>query len=635
MSRSISTRLIACFVLIVLLMIAADAVAVWQFMQIAAVSERLGNADATSLAVLRVHFDIDSVRDSVDLLAGSHDARQFTSEATSIRQKFLHDVEYAQQLLSGTIDAKDASISTSLESLRVTLLSQLDTAVELANADEWILVRLRLTSQVPALMEYSSSLVNRVDERVLEQRTKALEEKQRAQQRLTVIVPLVGLLTLFSAAALGWYVTSAITAPLSDLTACAESLAQGDFQHQVNVRGDDELTVLGKAFNYAALQLQRLYENLRRSEQELRDVIDAVPAHVWRASPDGAVDFINERLQQFVGLPAQDILGWNWQFALHPDDRDRFVSEWRAALKEGRPHEHEVRVRRVDGQYCWYNVRNVPLRDDAGNVVKWYGTGIEIEDRKRAEEERETLRADLAHSNRVSVLGELTASISHELKQPIAATMLNASTCLRWLKRDQPDLEEVRKTAEKILGDGKRANEIIDHLRSLYKKAPPQRELVDVDETIGEMVLLLRGEAHRYGVSIKIEHAAAIPKITADRVQLQQVLMNLMLNGVEAMKDTGGILTVKSQLGRDGQLLISVSDTGAGLPPDKADKIFNAFFTTKPQGSGMGLAISRSIIKSHGGRLWATDNDARGATFQFTLPTAAEVEEAPATWRPS
>jgi signal transduction histidine kinase len=159
--------------------------------------------------------------------------------------------------------------------------------------------------------------------------------------------------------------------------------------------------------------------------------------------------------------------------------------------------------------------------------------------------------------------------------------------------------------------------------------------LGDVDETIGEMVLLLRGEAHRYGVSIKIEHAAAIPKVTADRVQLQQVLMNLMLNGFEAMKDTGGILTVKSQVGRNGQLLISVSDTGVGLPPDKADQIFNAFFTTKPQGSGMGLAISRSIIESHGGRLWATDNDARGATFQFTLPTAAELEEAPATWRPS
>jgi len=250
--------------------------------------------------------------------------------------------------------------------------------------------------------------------------------------------------------------------------------------------------------------------------------------------------------------------------------------------------------------------------------VQWYGVATDIEDRKRAEQ----LQADLAHTNRVSMLGELAASISHELKQPISAAVMDAQASLRWLNRDQPDLDQARRATAAIVKDGRLAVDIIDRLRSLYKKTPPQREPVDVDEMIGEMVLLLRSEANEYAVSIRTDLAADLPKITADRVQLQQVLMNLMLNGIEAMKETGGVLTVKTARGEGSQVLISVSDTGVGLPPEKAGEIFNAFFTTKPHGSGMGLAISRSIVESHGGRLWAASNDGRGATFHFTLPTA-------------
>jgi signal transduction histidine kinase len=224
------------------------------------------------------------------------------------------------------------------------------------------------------------------------------------------------------------------------------------------------------------------------------------------------------------------------------------------------------------------------------------------------------------------MLGELAASISHELKQPITATMTNARTSLRWLKREHPDLDEVRQAAERIEKDSARATEIIDRLRALYKKAPPKRELVDVNEMIIEMASLLRGEANRFAVSIRTDLAAHLPRIMADRVQLQQILMNLMLNAIEAMNETGGVLKISSQP-ENHHLVISVSDTGVGLPPGKADKIFDAFFTTKPQGSGMGLAISRSIVESHGGRLWATPNDGRGASFHFSLPTAALLVE--------
>jgi PAS domain S-box-containing protein len=247
--------------------------------------------------------------------------------------------------------------------------------------------------------------------------------------------------------------------------------------------------------------------------------------------------------------------------------------------------------------------------------------------RERAEEERERLRqleAELAHINRVSMMGELTASLAHEIRQPIAAAITSADACLRWLTHNPPDLERARLAVARIKEDGTRADDVINRLRSFYKKGtPPERELVDVNEVVREMIVLLRNEAMRYSVSVRPELAEGIPKVRADRVQLQQVFMNLMLNAIEAMKETGGALTIKSHLGQDGRLMISVSDTGVGLPAENAERIFDAFYTTKPQGSGMGLAISRSIVESHGGRLWATANDGPGTTFNFTLRNEA------------
>jgi PAS domain S-box-containing protein len=252
--------------------------------------------------------------------------------------------------------------------------------------------------------------------------------------------------------------------------------------------------------------------------------------------------------------------------------------------------------------------------------------GIAIE-RKLAREERERLRqaqADLAHLNRVTTMGELTASLAHEIRQPITAALTNAKTCLRWLGRDEPNVEEARETASRIAKDVTRAADIISKIGLLFKKGAPQRELVDVNELIREMIVLLRSEANRYSISIRTELAGQLPKVMADRVQLQQVFMNLILNGIDAMKEMSGEseLAIKSEAG-DGQVLISVSDTGVGLPAERTEQIFKAFFTTKDNGTGMGLPISRSIIESHGGRLWAAGASGRGATFQFTLPVTA------------
>ncbi len=378
------------------------------------------------------------------------------------------------------------------------------------------------------------------------------------------------------------------------------------------------------ALLWAAYQLR--VRQLRRQEKKLRDVIETIPTFAWTSLPEGSVDFVNGNWQRYTGLSNEESAGSGWEAAVYPADLKRHTEKVRASVATGESLESEVRFRRADGEYRWFLVRAVPLRDAQGKILKWYGTSTDIEDRKRAEQ----LQAELAHINRVTTMGELTASLSHELKQPITASVTNANACIRWLDRDHPDVGRASEAARRIVGDGKRASDIIERLRSLYKKSPSKRELVDVNEIIRDMVVLLRGEANRYAVSIRMDLAADVPEILADRVQLQQVLMNLMLNAIEAMKETGGVVTVKSQVDQDGRVLISVSDTGVGLPADKGDEIFNAFFTTKPQGSGMGLAISRSIVESHGGRLRAKANEGRGATFHFTLPTATKELEVPA-----
>ena len=500
---------------------------------------------------------------------------------------------------------------------------------------------------------------------------------------------------------------------------------------------------------------KRAEEAAQRIEKELRDVIETIPVMAFTTLPDGSNAFANRGWREYTGLSAANTAGTGWHSAVHPEDVERHVDKWRMSVATGEPFEDETRFRRSDGEYRWFLVRAVALRDDHGNILKWYGKLTDIEDRKRAEQalrrseaylaeaqrlthtgswaykaggdiywseenlriwgfdpqqgppdlktvsermhpedrdsaveyavravqartdfsqefrivlpdgtvrhihavghpvssasgeqevvgthidvtdrkhaegERERLRqaeAELVRINRVSMLGELAASIGHEVKQPIAAAVTNAKTSLRWLKRDPPDLEEAREAATRMVEDAMRSAEIINRMRSLYEKAVPQRELIDVNHIINEIVALLRNEAIHLGVSVRSHLATDLPTITGDRVQLQQVLMNLMMNSIDALKGIDGkreiILTSQSE-GSD-KLLVSIRDTGAGLP-DNIDQIFEAFFTTKPHGTGMGLAISRTIIESHGGRLWATSSAGRGATFQFTLPATAGV----------
>jgi PAS domain S-box-containing protein len=730
-------------------MLAADVVILWQFHLVRTQAERLNGIDQKLVAVLRVHTSLLAFHDRLEELADSQDVGRLVTEGERLRTAVLEDSRGAMSAFSlAPFDfQRDPTILPILHAVQSALPAQLEAITTLANAGDWWAVRQRLTNQVTAMQSVTLALVERVDHEVGEAQAQTVRKIKRVQRLVFLVVPLTAVFTLLIAGTFGLAITRSITQPLARLVEGSKALARGDFQHKVPVTGRDELADLGRVFNDTARRLQDLYATLQQSEDRLRLVIDTIPAHVWSTRHDGSVDFVNRRWLETTGLTMEDALGWDWGAVVHPDDLARYVDEWRAALAAGEPTESEVRLRRADGKYHWWLTRNVPLRDELGNIVKWYGTAIDIEERYRAEDalrqsdaylaeaqrlsktgsfgwsvstgeirwSEETFRifqydrttkptvelilkrvhpedavhvkqtiesasmngkdfeheyrlvmpdnsvkyvhvvahalsdksgriefvgavkdvterkhadealreaqANLARVSRVTTMGELTASLAHEIKQPIAAAVTNAKTCLRWLGRDQPDVAEAREAAARNIKDITRASDIISSISLLFKKGALQRELVDVNELIREMIVLLRSEANRYSVSIRTELAEDLPKLMADRVQLQQVFMNLMLNGIDAMKETtgGGELTIKSEAG-DAQLLISVSDTGVGLPLKQAEQIFKAFFTTKGKGTGMGLPISRSIIESHGGRLWVTDNSGRGATFQFTLP---------------
>jgi PAS domain S-box-containing protein len=363
----------------------------------------------------------------------------------------------------------------------------------------------------------------------------------------------------------------------------------------------------------------------KRDEETLREqanLLNLTHDAIFVRDMNGVINYWNrgaEELYGWTAAQAEGKIARELLKTIFPIPRERIMAE---LLSSSRWEGELVRTKR-DGTEVVVASRWSLQRDARGTPVAALETDNDITERKRAEEERERLRqleADLARINRVGMMGELAASLGHEIGQPIAAAAINASAGLRWLQREPPEIEEARQRVSRIVDDVERAAGIIERNRSLYRRGTPQRELIDLNELIRQMVVLLHDAATRHSVSIRTDLDPALPTTTADRVQLQQVLMNLMLNGIEAMKDESGELSVTSKRTEDGELLISVSDSGIGLPGEEPERIFDAFFTTKPQGTGMGLSISRRIIESHGGRLWASPNTGRGATFQLTLP---------------
>jgi PAS domain S-box-containing protein len=502
-------------------------------------------------------------------------------------------------------------------------------------------------------------------------------------------------------------------------------------------------------------KLQSAFDEIKKSEDRLQLVIDTIPTLVWRAGPDGIPDFLNHQALYYTGL-SLDQAATGWPRAFHPDDKKGMLQKWTAIRKSGMRGELEARLRRFDGEYRWFLFRAEPLRDEAGNIVKWYGSSTDIEDRKRTEEalreseqrfrdyaetasdwfweagpdhrvtrisehvsdigfvpsglaglsrwdiatdiESEpekwrmhratidahqpfrdfvytvnrtgspvyvrtsgkpvfdatgnfigyrgtgtditaTIRADhaeqalrkaqaeLAHVTRVTTLGELTASIAHEVNQPLAAVVANAEACLRWLDRDTPDLAAARRSVEWVINDGCRASDVVRRVRALANKTDIEKVPLDVNNVVREAVALVQRELSSHGVSLRTEFAPALPTIMGDRVQLQQVIINLVMNGIEAMQpitERPRELVIRSGQDETQYVRVSVKDCGIGISTENANRLFNAFFTTKSSGLGMGLSICRSIVETHGGRLSACPNEGPGATFQFVLPPHQE-----------
>ena len=335
--------------------------------------------------------------------------------------------------------------------------------------------------------------------------------------------------------------------------------------------------------------------------------------HIFGFDPDGGVPSFDAAVER-----------------IHPEDRGKALDSFERTVREGTDYEGEYRLVLPDGAMKFIHVMAHPVFSATGEVETYAGTVVDVTERRRADEAREKLRqarADLAHVSRVTTMGELTASLAHEVNQPIAAAVTDARTCLRWLQRDRPNVDEACAAASRVVRDATRAADIISRIRVLFTKGTAQPELVDCNEVVREMIALLRGEITRHGISVRTDLAADLPHVLGDRVQVQQVMMNLIMNSIDAMKDADWTREIVIRSRSTGAaLMISVSDTGVGLPPQHADEIFDAFFTTKVDGTGMGLPISRSIVESLGGRLWTADESPRGASFHLTLPAAGHTD---------
>ncbi|HET6931507.1 MAG TPA: ATP-binding protein [Candidatus Acidoferrum sp.] len=393
-----------------------------------------------------------------------------------------------------------------------------------------------------------------------------------------------------------------------------------------------ELRNTNEALQAESRERKSAEESLRRSENYLAEAqrLTHTGSWAWRVPGKDALHLSEEWYRIYGFAPEEGLLAWEERLQrVHPEDRATWQEATDRAIGEKSDYKVEQRILLPDGTVKYTHTIGHPVLNASGDVVQFVGTTIDVTERKRAEEALREMQADLARVNRVTTMGELAASVAHEVNQPIAAAVTNAKTCLRWLTRDEPNVEEACAAARRIVNDGTRAAEIIKRIRLLFKKGTSERELVNVNEVIREMVVLLQVEARRYSILVRTELEPDTPGVMADRVQLQQVLMNLMVNGIDAMKDAdvGRELVIKSQRAEDDQVLVSVTDTGMGLPSQQPDQVFEAFFTTKPHGTGMGLSISRSIVESHGGRLRAANNFPRGASFSFTLPGKVEEKE--------
>jgi PAS domain S-box-containing protein len=409
------------------------------------------------------------------------------------------------------------------------------------------------------------------------------------------------------------------------------SNAQGGYRWFLSraepLRASDGTLLQWVGVNLDIEDLMRAQEALRESERSARSAIDGIAGLVAVMAPNGELETVNRQVFEYFGRPLEELKKWATSDAVHPEDLPFGVENFTRAMASGIPYHYDQRLRRFDGEYRWFDIHGLPISDDSGRITRWYVLLTDIEDRVQALARLEQMQSDFAHMNRVSTMGELAASLSHEIAQPIASARNNARAAQNFLDMQPSDLSEVREALNCVVGDTDRAGDIVERIRDHIKKTPPRKEHFDLNEAINEVIVLGRSAIIKNGVSVQTRLSEGLPPIHCDRVQLQQVVLNLILNAAEAM---GSIeaepreLLISTEQHHRG-VLVAVHDSGPGIHLAHLDRIFEAFYTTKSRGVGMGLSICRSIIDAHGGRLWAEVSAPRGTIFQFTLPVIANT----------
>jgi PAS domain S-box-containing protein len=370
-------------------------------------------------------------------------------------------------------------------------------------------------------------------------------------------------------------------------------------------------------------ELEASNREIRESERQLRILTEAIPQQIWRADASGHIEYCNQHLRTYIGQAGGEGLGDSFYGVLHPEDEALYRQGFENAMRTGEGFEVETRVRGADGDYRWFLARAIPQHTEDGNIARWYGIHIDIEEQRRMQQNLKDAQDNLTRLSRILSMAEMAASIAHELNQPLTAVVTHAYACREWLNSTPVNIERASTTAEKIVQESTRASAVVKRVRALFRKdkEAPVREPADLNQLIRELARLLREDAIRHGVSIRLDLAGDLALVDIDPVQIQQVLLNLATNAMEAMmaKDGQRELTIHSQNQNGREVLVSVADTGCGVPADLVEKVFDPFFTTKSQGTGMGLALCRTIIEEHDGRLWFSNSPQGGAVFQFTL----------------
>lgn len=631
---NIGPRLILCFVFIVLSMLGGDAVSLWQFHIVRLQTKRLDGLDQELVAVLRLHASLLTFHDRLEAIADYEDVTRLAAEAGSLNRAVLEDTQRAKSVLSGLPSGvqPDPTIMPTLEVIQRSFQSQLEAIMDLATRSDWSAVRLRLASQVHPLEFLSSALVEKVDRELGEEQAQADLNFRRVQQWVFVVVPMTVVFTLVIGATLGLAITRSITQPLARLVEGSRKLAEGEFHSQVAIQGEDELARLGHVFNETADKLRSLYEEIRRSEAFLAEGqrLSRTGTFSWRTETD-EITWSEELYRIYElqpGTPATLELSLS---RIHPDDLTPFTSMAARARETAADFECELRLVMHDDSIKHLHVIAHVARDHRGRL-EYIGAAQDITQRRLADEALAKARSELASVARASTLGVLTASIAHEVNQPLSGVITNAGTCLRMLSADPPNIDGARETTQRTIRDGNRASDVITRLRTLYSKKELSPESMDLNDATREVTSLTLSELQRNRVILRQELADNLPLITGDRIQLQQVILNLLRNACDAMSavdDRPRELFVTTELGDGDGVRLSVKDAGVGFKPETAARLFQAFYTTKNDGMGIGLSISRSIIEAHRGRLWATVNNGPGVTFSFSIPSRSVSDTIP------